>query len=202
MMFPARKGREEMKMVFRYILIAVLLTGATVSRAGSIWLTPAYQEVFPGGGAILDLNMDFTDDPTLGGAVDIFYDVTRLGLVSFEFNPALGDDPSFRNSPDELPGELNALNIGNFGGMSGPAVIGTLMFQAWPDAPVGPAALIVADSDDPLWGAGFFSSDTYEAQVVGYAGATVNVVPEMEVWAMMVVGMGLLGWQARRKKTA
>ncbi len=34
---------------------------------------------------------------------------------------------------------------------------------------------------------------------LNFVASTVNVVPEMEVWAMMLAGMGLLGWQARRR---
>jgi hypothetical protein len=34
---------------------------------------------------------------------------------------------------------------------------------------------------------------------VGTYGLSVTLVPEPETWAMMLVGMGLVGWQLRRK---
>ena len=34
---------------------------------------------------------------------------------------------------------------------------------------------------------------------VGTYGLTVSLVPEPETWAMMLVGVGLVGWQLRRK---
>ena len=34
---------------------------------------------------------------------------------------------------------------------------------------------------------------------IGTYGVTVTLVPEAETWAMMLVGMGLVGWQLRRK---
>ena len=34
---------------------------------------------------------------------------------------------------------------------------------------------------------------------IGTYGVTVTLVPEPETWAMMLVGMGLVGWQLRRK---
>ena len=37
---------------------------------------------------------------------------------------------------------------------------------------------------------------------LGTFGVTVAAVPEAETWAMMLVGMGLVGWQLRRKVKA
>jgi len=34
---------------------------------------------------------------------------------------------------------------------------------------------------------------------IGTYGITVSLIPEAEVWAMMVVGVGLVGWQLRRR---
>ena len=34
---------------------------------------------------------------------------------------------------------------------------------------------------------------------IGTYGVTVALIPEPETWAMMLVGMGLVGWQLRRK---
>lgn len=34
---------------------------------------------------------------------------------------------------------------------------------------------------------------------IGTYGVTIALIPEPETWAMMLVGMGLVGWQLRRK---
>jgi hypothetical protein len=34
---------------------------------------------------------------------------------------------------------------------------------------------------------------------IGTYGVTIAAIPEAETWAMMLVGMGLVGWQLRRK---
>lgn len=74
---------------------ALLVSFVTTSQAATISLSPSSQYVALGSQISLQLNMDFTDDPTLGGGLDIYYDRSLLSFVSFTFDPALGDDPFF-----------------------------------------------------------------------------------------------------------
>ena len=48
----------------------------------------------------------------------------------------------------------------------------------------------------------FGDPGTFGGRSVSTFGVTVAVVPEAETWAMMLIGMGLVGWQLRRKAKA
>ncbi|MFC1748163.1 pyruvate-binding protein [Pseudomonadota bacterium] len=45
-----------------------------------------------------------------------------------------------------------------------------------------------------------FVGGAYDPQAGGLYDLTVSAVPEMETWAMMLAGMGYLGWRARRQE--
>ncbi len=138
----------------------------------SVYLQPADTNAAPNGTVTLDLWMDFTADPTLGGGTDTMFDSTRLTFVSFVFDPALGDDPAFRRVPNlESPGVLNALAFGNFDGLTGPARVGTFTFNT--KSVLGPTSLSMA-ADDFLAGP-FISLTTLLPQNVTFIGANVNI---------------------------
>ena len=48
----------------------------------------------------------------------------------------------------------------------------------------------------------FGDAGTFAGRSVSTFGVTVAAVPEAETWAMMLIGMGLVGWQLRRKAKA
>src|SRR3990167_8770967 len=95
---------------------ALLVSFITASHAATISLSPLSQNVALGNPVSLQLNMDFTGDPTLGGGVDIFYDSSRLSFVSFIFDSGLGDETSLRRLPDVLTNELNGLAFTSYAG--------------------------------------------------------------------------------------
>lgn len=170
----------------------------TAVAANTITLEPAHNMIMPHDTFSLDLYMDFSGEPTLGGALDVNYDTSMLMFDSFVFNEGWGDDASFRNDPADIGGgEIDGLNFGNFGGISGPAKVGTFTFTS--TGMLGDTMVTPRDYDGALW-TGFIADVTFEDQLVDYSGAMVHVVPEMEVWAMMLAGMGLLGWKARRSQ--
>ena len=158
-----------------------LLKGAMVGAgpaapvvAPTVFMTPSSQNVQPNGTVTIDLQMDFTEEPTLGGGTDINFDPARLTYVSFTFDPAFDDDPAFRRQPDlESPGVLNALAFGKFSGLTGPARVGTFTFQA--TGARGTTALTM-DADEPGGFAGpFVSAITFLEMEVVFTGADVNV---------------------------
>ncbi|HEX9628119.1 MAG TPA: hypothetical protein VGA00_14355 [Acidiferrobacterales bacterium] len=179
-------------------LLAVTLLSAIASfptQAATISLMPTSQTTVVGGAFTLDVLMDFSDDPTVGGGIDIFYNSSLLQFDTFVFNGALGDDPAFRSTPTVLANELNGLAFGSFTGLSGPAVVGTLSFTA---LAAGTATLTTADNDTP-WG-GFISATTGTAQAVTYTGADVTITPiplPAAVW-LMLSGVALIGTHWRR----
>lgn len=177
---------------------ALLVSFITASQAATISLNPLSQNVALGNQVSLQLNMDFTADPTLGGGVDIFYDSSRLSFVSFTFDPSLGDDTGLQRQPDVLTNELNGLAFGNFDGLSGPSLVGTLMFNT---IGAGTALFTMADNDLPA--GGFYSAVTFDPQTVTYEGASVNVtaVPLPAALWLMLSGMGLIGAMSQKKRS-
>jgi hypothetical protein len=158
-------------------LLKAATTGAAPAAllvAPNITLLPATQNVAPNGTVSLELWMDFTEDPTLGGGIDTTFDPNMLSFVSFTFDPALGDDPAFRRQPNlEAPGQLNALAFGNFDGLSGPARVGTFLFNTLSAFGTTP---ITNESDEPNGPAGpFVSANTFQPIDVTYNNATVTI---------------------------
>jgi len=177
-------------------LCATLLLGGLAARvdAASISLTPQAQTVDAGGSLLLDLTMDFSDDPTVGGGVDIFYDASKLTYVGFVFNSGWGNDAFYNRQPDNIAGELNGLAFGSDVGVSGPATVGTLTFTAGPGQ--WTTALTMAANDSPA--GGFYSARTFTLQTVSYQGATASTVPlPGAVW---LLGSGLAAMVGLRRR--
>jgi hypothetical protein len=141
--------------------------------APNISLLPAAQGAGKNSSLTLDLWMDFSQEATLGGGVDTFFDPDRLRFLSFTFDPALGDDPAFRREPDmEAPGVLSSLAFGSFTGLSGPARVGTFTFATRGLA--GSSALTMAADVDGVGGP-FVSAVTLQVMTVVFNPASVKI---------------------------
>jgi hypothetical protein len=153
------------------------VNGNPVDRGAlpTMTLLPAVQDVPFLEEVVLELWMDFTAEPTRGGGTDIHYDPDALDYVSFEFDANLGDDPELRRPPDtQTPGVLDGLAFGSVTGLTGPALVGRLVFQARLDP--GPTALtMTADEPDGPVGP-FVSAITLLPMEVSFIGAEVNLV--------------------------
>jgi hypothetical protein len=121
--------RNNFKFLALLTLVPALYLMSGQIQAATVSLNPLVQNVTLGNQVSLQLNMDFTGDPTVGGGVNILYSSSLLSFVSFVFNPGLGDDPFFQRLPDVLNNELNGLAFGNIDGLEGPSVVGTLTFN-------------------------------------------------------------------------
>lgn len=177
-------------------LVAVL--AAPAAQALSLTLSPPVTNTDAGQSISVTLAYDFAADPTLGGGVDLFYNDSALQYTGFTWDAGFADDPDVRRLPDVLPGELNGLAFGEFtNGLSGPGVVGTFHFSVLQG---GTSTLVLAGSDTPA--GGFFSAVTFDAQTVSYGTASVMAVPEADTWAMLLAGLGLVGWAARRRAAA
>ncbi len=96
----------------------------------AVFTLPTARNVLPGGVVIYNINMDFRDDPTLGGGLNLLYDPTLLQLVDFTYETnSVGDDPAFRNPPTFTAGAIEGITVGSFFGLTGPGTIGTAVFQ-------------------------------------------------------------------------
>ena len=162
----------------------------------------------------LDLIMDFTGEPTIGGGIDIFFDNFTNGdqLTFVNYTPSGLGDPDFQRNPNpngigihDAPtvstgtgvDKLNGIAFGDFGGLGGSAVIGTLEFLA--NTP-GSFDFSMACNVLP---AGCFFSTGFAPQLPDFNGATVNVsaVPiPAAVW-LFGSAIGLIGGMRRKATT-
>lgn len=180
-----------------FVGVLLVIGSITTSRAATISLIPSNQNVVLGDQVTLQLLMDFTDDPTLAGGLDIFFDSSRLSFVSFAFDPLLGDDPAFRRQPDVLLNELNGLAFGNFAGLSGPSPVGILTFNTLLSDPTS-TSFTMTDNDSPA--GPFFSATTSLQQIVTYQGAAVTIVPlPATVWLFSAGLIGFVGLIKKRR---
>lgn len=176
-----------------FVIVALLLSSQ--SHGVSISLSPIANTVDLPDQIVIDINMDFASDPTLGGGFDVFFDPALVSFVSYVLDPTLGSDPDFSRDPDPLTGKLEGIAFGNFNGISGPSRVGTLTFDT---IAAGTASFSAADTTDPLKGGEFISEETFQAQVVDYVGADVTVVPlPAGIW---LFGSGIIGLVAAARR--
>jgi len=122
----------------------------------------------------IDVNIDTNTLSALGGGLNIFYDSTLLDFISFTSNPSLDLDVAFRREPDTATEgvTLNGLAFGEFEGLSGSLLIGTLTFHS---LNVGIADLTL--SDNSLTGpmGAFYMVDGSELGGINYTGTSITI---------------------------
>lgn len=191
---------------------AVLAGWMGAAQAGTVSLDPDNSTIAVGQTVTFSYNMDFTDDNTIGGGTDFYYDSTILQFVGWQFDAGLTtDDSGLRRDPTDCLAantdagcgdsdfaglaQLNGLGWGNFSGMSGPETIGQLVFQAIGE---GAATIFMTANDDgdPGNPGPFFSSETNMMQNVNFVPGQVQVMNPVPVPAaawLMLSGIGMLG---------
>lgn len=161
---------------FRVLIAGVCLAGAAslvTAQASSIYLVPPNQTANPGNPVQLELWMDFTGDPTIGGGIDVnfdnFVDGNQLSFISY--TPAALGDPLLISAPalSALGDALQGITFGDLvNGLEGPALVGTLAFTA---NLVGNYGFSLADNAD----AGGFYSISGPQQFPLYTGSAVVI---------------------------
>ena len=179
-------NKKQMKQTVSAVFLMATIAGA---QASTVSLVPASPTVVQGDTIVLDLNVDFSDDPTLGGGLDIFYDPALVSFVSYDTNPGSGSDPAFSRDPDDQGDKLEGLAFGNFNGISGPVRIGTLTF----DTLAAGTAIFGIDVTTNMLVGGFVSSVTFDTQMPDFVGATVEIKPVPVPAAIWLFGTGLIG---------
>jgi hypothetical protein len=183
------------KMIKIFIALYCTITFSTaqavsVSFDQSTVLTPP--DVFS-----LNLLIDFSDNPTSGGAVDIMWDPTLLQYNSdFTFDAGFtSPDPFFDVIDFQAPGLLSV----GFGTLSAliadNTTAGALSFTS-----LSSNTATISFQDSIVY-AGFFGGEG-QPLTVNYTDTIVNPVPlPAAVW-LMLSGLGLLGMVSKRRESA
>ncbi|BAZ94310.1 ornithine/acetylornithine aminotransferase [Thiohalobacter thiocyanaticus] len=177
------------KTSIRFLSMLAALFTAT-ANAASISLSPQTTQAAPGDSLSFDLLIDFSGDPTFGGAIDFFFDNSLLSFQGFTTaTTTLVLDPAYDRSPDPVSSGLEGLAFGSDSGLEA-GIVGTLTFQA---LAAGDTALTMAVTTDPLKGGDFYSAVTYQQQAVTFLGSQVEVSAVPVPAAVWLFGSGLIG---------
>lgn len=170
------------------ITMMVLSVGS--ASASTISLVPLSLPAAIGDSIEFNLTVDFSDDPTLGGGMDIAYDDNLLSFQSFDFGTATAAlDPSFSRLPDHpFAYKLEGLAFGSFTGIT-TGIVGTLTFQAIAE---GSALIEMGVTSDPLKGGDFYSAVTYQQQNPTFNNLSVQISSVPLPGAIWLFGSGVL----------
>ena len=171
---------------------ALLVLGlASVSNAASINLVPttAIDGVLPGDIVSFDIVLDFSDENTLGGGLDLTFDESQLSLVSFTNTVILGD-PSFGRPPDYVPGSglLESWGVGDFNGIAG-GLMGQVSFEVLPGAT---QSVVQLGPTMGIAGPWVSAVDFVTILMPDYGSATVTAIPVPAAVWFMLSGLGAL----------
>lgn len=168
-------------------VIALSALALPFAEAASVYLTPASQSVNVNAGSVtLELYMDFTGSPTIGGGIDLdFQGPLSLGVftpTSYFTNTA---DPFFTGFGTADADNDLEIHFGNFAGLSGVNKLGDLSVNL---LATGQGSILMAINS--TYGA--FQGINSLPQSVSLVGAEINVVPlPGGVW-LLLTGVGAL----------
>lgn len=172
------------------LLAGLILGGCYVSaQAGVVYLKPNLEQSSYAIGEMvtLDLMFDFSDNPSIGGGVDVYFDPSGLEFKSWTAE-ALGDS-NFRRAPDVLSGKLNGIAFGNFAGLPGKAKVGALTFETLQS---GSWEIELGENEAPA--GGFYAASSFSLLPVQFNDHTVTVNAVPIPAAAWLFGSTLLGW--------
>ncbi len=179
--------------LFSRLFFLFLFAGFSNVNAATVALFPSEQEILPGQSVTVEISLDFTGEPTVGGGFDIVFDnfTNDSGLTFLSYQPTDLGDPAFRRSPDVLSGRLAGFSVGDFNGIEGLSLMGTLTFLG--EAPglytLGFSRNAVIDP---------FTGVNGNLSVVNYSGTSISVVPIPGAFGFLALGLGLMGLICRR----
>ena len=163
----------------------------------SVHVGDTFELVLQGSGFDFDADGKLINNVTGGQSFDLSFGAAALQLVDVEIASRwIFTSGNKTGDVDNTAGTLTGLAFGTFPATADDSFdIATLRFQA-----------IGAGSTDVV-----VTSGTVVARVDNVSGSSISSVfdptnvsvtspvPEPETWAMMLAGLGMLGWQARRR---
>ncbi|MFK7888142.1 MAG: hypothetical protein AB8G16_14880 [Gammaproteobacteria bacterium] len=188
-----------MKLISRSLVcVAGFALSGLSAHAASISLVPTSATTALSAGDIVDFDvvMDFStndsglgSDITLGGGFDLLWDpaamtfhgLTLSGIDENDFAP--GD-------PDIFPGLAFNWSFGVFGGISGPALVGTISFEVLAGAPA--TSMISGRGTDGIGGPFVSALDFVTLLDVNYNAVEITTVPVPAALWFMLGGLGAL----------
>lgn len=181
-----------LKAIFFCVLILAPLTSA---HAATVSLQPQSPTVTAQTQFSIDIVIDFSDTPTAGGGVDIFWDSSALAFDEISFSTAtVFGDPGFQGPGVLSDGSLIDVFHGDIAQLETVGIWATLTFTALQS---GVTEIGITEATDPLlrWSDfnDFFSPDFF--------GATLDVQPVPVPAAVWLFGSALLALRGISKKT-
>lgn len=171
---------------------------APLAQSASVFVSPANASVnLADGQATLELFMDFTGNPTIGGGVD--FTVSGAGRL-LAFTPSewfdTVPDPFFSGAGSaQADGDLE-VHFGSFFGLSGLNKVGDLTIELREIGDISVAISINSFFGD------FFPTAGFEPQQVDLSGANLTVVPVPAAVWLFLSGLGVLAGFRRRAQAA
>lgn len=181
----------------RHLLAAAacaVLSSAAVA-APELVVTPASQTVMLGDTVTVDVMSTGFADAVVGGGFDFSYDASVLSLTGISFGPEWDPLASSAGTHDAVAGTVTGLFFNTFtGSPTGSFLNATLSFKA-----IGLGSSAITLAANPLFP---FANLAAEEVPFSVASGTVQAVPEPATVSLLLAGVGVMGWMARRQRQA
>ncbi len=161
-------------------------------------LNPEIQSVDLNSQFTVNLWMDFSAEPIVGGGIVLEYDQSQVAFQDFNWDSAFAYDPALSEWNGDTLGQI-VVRFGSFAGLTGPSIVGAFDFNS---LFVESASMLALVPDELAYA---FSPIDFNQPLpnVTLNSATVNIVPSAvplpaAVW-LFLSSLGMLGLLQRRK---